>query len=139
MAYSNSPLYRVLVVEDDQPIRDLYVTKLGLEGFEVGHAVNGVHGLKMAESFAPDIILLDLMMPEMNGDEMLRHLRSHEWGADIRVVILTNMSKDEAPHALRFLSVDRYVVKAHYTPAQVVDIVRDVLHIRPDSYLTSGQ
>jgi DNA-binding NarL/FixJ family response regulator len=58
---------------------------------------------------------------------MLQELRSYDWGADIRIIILTNISKSEAPHALRFLSVDRYVVKAHSTPSQIVEIVKEVL------------
>jgi CheY-like chemotaxis protein len=66
-------------------------------------------------------------MPEMNGDEMLTRLREREWGGNIRVIVLTNISKDEAPATLRFLNVDRYVVKAHHTPAQVLEIVREVL------------
>jgi len=66
-------------------------------------------------------------MPGMTGEEMLAKMRAHEWGADVRVVILTNLSRDEAPPSLRFLGVSRYVVKAHHTPAQIVDIVREVL------------
>jgi hypothetical protein len=61
---------------------------------------------------------------------MLQHIREHHWGASIRVIILTNISRDEAPSLLRFLSVDRYIVKAHYTPSQVVAIVKEVLHIK---------
>jgi hypothetical protein len=63
----------------------------------------------------------------MGGSEMLAHLRSERWGSEIRVIVLTNISKDEAPPALRFLHVDRYIVKAHHTPAQVVSIVHEVL------------
>jgi hypothetical protein len=54
-------------------------------------------------------------------------MREQEWGADARVIILTNLSKDEAPSVLRFLSVDRYIVKAHHTPKQIVDIVDEIL------------
>ncbi len=86
---------------------------------------------KMATNYSkteqPDLLLLDIRMPGMSGDELLAKMRSTEWGADIRVIILTNLSRDEAPSSLRFLGVDRYVVKAHHTPSQVVDIVREVL------------
>ena len=118
---------KVLVVEDELVIQQMYAAKLELAGFEVRVAVNGTTGLEMAEVFRPDIILLDIRMPEMNGDEMLAHLREKEWGANMRVIILTNISRDEAPHVLRFLHVDRYVVKAHTTPAQVVQITQEVL------------
>jgi len=63
----------------------------------------------------------------MPGDEMLEKLRATPWGSGVRVIILTNISKNEAPQKLRFLNVDRYVVKAHHTPAQIVSIVQDVL------------
>jgi DNA-binding response OmpR family regulator len=93
-------------------------------------ADDGVEGLALTESFKPHLLLLDIRMPHMTGDEMLIKIREQEWGADMRVIILTNISKDEAPSILRFLRVDRYVVKAHYTPAQVVETVREVLHIK---------
>ncbi len=118
---------KIVIVEDEVSIRHLYETKLKLDGFEVRTARNGVEGLQVAQDFAPDLILLDLRMPEMSGDEMLAKLRSEDWGASIRVIVLTNISRDEAPSSLRFLNVDRYIVKAHYTPAQVTEIVREVL------------
>lgn len=73
------------------------------------------------------MILLDIRMPVMNGDEMLEKVRSKNWGADMRVIILTNISRDEAPMNLRLLHVDRYIVKAHHTPAQVINIIHEVL------------
>ncbi|HEU4914892.1 MAG TPA: response regulator [Candidatus Saccharimonadales bacterium] len=121
---------RAVVVEDDHDIQFLYKLKLEREGFEVAVASNGQEGLEVIKQFRPDIILLDLMMPIMSGSEMLAQMRAEEWGSDARVIILTNISKDEAPQALRFLHVDRYIVKAHHTPAQVVTIVHEVLGIR---------
>ena len=118
---------KILIVEDDVQIRQIYEFKLENSGFEVLSAMNGEMGLIEARAFTPDLILLDLRMPVMNGDIMLEHLRAEEWGADMRVIILTNISKDEAPRSLGFLGVDRYVVKAHHTPSQVVEIVREVL------------
>lgn len=105
----------------------MYRYKLEAEGFEVHVASNGASGLEQTKKVSPDLILLDIRMPEMNGDEMLKLVREQEWGAEVRVIVLTNLSKDEAPSILRLLGVDRYVVKAHYTPAQVVKIVREVL------------
>jgi len=122
----------VVVVEDDGDLRFLYQNKLEREGFRVAVAENGTEGLAVIQSTEPHIILLDLRMPGMSGAEMLARLRSEDWGSDIRVIILTNISKDEAPPTLRFLNVDRYIVKAHYTPAQVVGIVREVLGIKVD-------
>lgn len=118
---------KIAVIEDDHSIASMYEFKLKHCGFEVKIAPDGQEGLALAGSFLPDLILLDLMMPVMPGDEMLEKLRQTDWGANIRVIVLTNLSKDEAPHGLRFLDVDRYVVKAHHTPTQVVDIVQEVL------------
>jgi len=121
---------KILVVEDDQSLQSMYQFKLEILKFEVAVASNGEIGLQKAQEFIPDLILLDLMMPVMSGDEMLQRLRKTDWGADIRVVILTNISRDEAPSVLRFLNVDRYIVKAHHTPTQITDIVKEVLGIR---------
>lgn len=117
----------IAIIEDDAPIRQLYKTKLELEGFDVATAENGKLGLELLEQTKPALILLDLRMPIMNGDEMLVKLRESTWGADMRVIVLTNISRDEAPSNLRFLAVDRYLVKAHHTPSQVIEVVNEVL------------
>jgi DNA-binding response OmpR family regulator len=105
----------------------MYALKLKHEGFEVSTAKNGAEGLEVIEKVRPQLILLDIRMPVMSGDEMLRELRNKDYGEEIKVIILTNVSKDEAPLGLRMLGVDRYIVKAHYTPSQVAAIVREVL------------
>lgn len=120
----------IVIIEDEYPIAQLYKMKFEFEGFLVKTASNGRDGLKLIKAHRPDLVLLDLRMPHMSGDEMLAKLRAQDWGADIRVIILTNLSRDEAPTSLRFLGVERYIVKANHTPAQVVAIVRDVLGIR---------
>lgn len=129
MSVTGRPI-NIVIVEDNPAIANMYAFKLEHEGHVVRLAPNGAIGLQVCREEQPDIVLLDLMMPVMGGEEMLQKLRATEWGASIRVVILTNLSKSEAPHALRFLSVDRYVVKAHTTPAQVADIVHEVLGVR---------
>jgi CheY-like chemotaxis protein len=121
--------HKIAVVEDDHAIQLMYKFKLEYEGFQVGVASNGQEGLQLAERFQPDLILLDLHMPIMNGTDMLTQLRTTDWGSSIRVVILANTSKNEAPQALRFLHVDRYIEKAHSTPAQVVATVKEVIGI----------
>ena len=127
---STEAQYKILIIEDDAPIRTMYELKLKNSGFLVQSAHDGDVGLVNAKTFMPDLILLDLRLPTINGDVMLEKLRQTDWGANIRVVILTNISKDEAPQSLRVLGVDRYIVKAHHTPAQIVDIVRDILAIK---------
>lgn len=118
---------KVLIVEDETQIAKMYQFKLELNGYEVQCAINGKLGLELTEEWKPNLILLDLMMPEMNGVEMLEKVRAAQWGGNIKVIVLTNISKSEAPSKLRFLNVDRYIVKAHYTPSQVVQLVTEVL------------
>ncbi|MFZ1248705.1 MAG: response regulator [Candidatus Saccharimonadales bacterium] len=120
---------KVAIIEDELSISELYKTKFEHEGFSVVTAANGSDGLKVIKKAEPAVVLLDLRMPGMSGDEMLAKLRATEWGASIRVIILTNLSRDEAPSSLRFLGVSRYVIKAHYTPSQVVQITREVLNL----------
>lgn len=124
------PDYTVAIIEDEPAINEMYRIKLELEGFKAISAMDGLKGLEITEKHRPALILLDLKMPFMTGDVMLEKLRQTDWGAEIRVIILTNISRDEAPQSLRLLNVDRYIVKAHYTPAQVMDEVRQVLGIR---------
>lgn len=118
---------KICIIEDEPQIAAMYEFKLGLEGYAVSVANSAKDGLLLIKEVAPDLILLDLKMPHMNGDEMLERLRATAWGSSVRVIILTNISKNEAPQSLRLLNVDRYVIKAHHTPAQVVEMVNETL------------
>lgn len=118
---------KVAIIEDDQAISQMYRIKFETEGFEVETAANGKLGLELSEKMKPDIILLDLMMPEMNGDEMLVQLRKMDWGKDIKVIILTNMGEQEAPEIIKQLDVRRFIVKAEMTPRQVAEMVKTEL------------
>lgn len=120
---------KIAIVEDDHAIAQMYKFKLESAGFSTCIAGDGQQGLKVIQENQPQLILLDLRMPVMSGDEMLEKMRQTKWGSDIRVIILTNISRSEAPHSLRLLSVDRYIVKAHHTPAQVLDIINEVLRL----------
>lgn len=116
---------RVAIIEDDLAISQMYRLKFEAEGFEVGVAENGVAGLQLVKEFQPDIVLLDLMMPEMNGDEMLAKMR--EFDQKTPVLVLTNLGKEEAPNELDSLNVHSYIVKAEMTPKQVAQRVKQVL------------
>ncbi len=120
-------MVKIAVVEDDQAIAQMYRIKFEAEGYEVETAANGKLGLALAEDMRPDIILLDLMMPEMNGDEMLQKLRATDWGKKIKVIVLTNMGEQEAPDIIKQLDVRRFIVKAEMTPRQVAEMVKKEL------------
>lgn len=118
---------KIAIIEDDKPIRDMYIMKFQTAGLEVREAENGKQGLELIEAFKPDLILLDLMMPVMGGQQMLKELREKDWGKDTLVIILTNLSQNEASMNLRLLRVEKYIVKAYNTPKQVLEMVLEVL------------
>lgn len=118
---------KIAIIEDDIAIAQMYRIKFEAEGYQVQSAENGKLGLELLESMKPDIVLLDLMMPEMNGDEVLSKLRTTDWGKDMKVIILTNMGEQEAPEILKSLNVSAFIVKADMTPRQVADLVKSRL------------
>ena len=118
---------KIAIIEDDAAIAQMYRMKLEADGFIVETAENGKLGLQLAEEMRPDVILLDLMMPEMNGDEMLVKLRATDWGKTTKVIILTNMGEQEAPASLKDLDVLNFIVKADMTPRQVAELVQKYL------------
>lgn len=120
---------RIAIIEDDPAISQMYRMKFEAEGYEVETAANGRLGLMLCEEWRPEIILLDLMMPEVSGDEMLVKLRATDWGKDIKVIVLTNMGEQEAPEIVKQLDVRHFIVKAEMTPKQVAEIVKTELGV----------
>jgi DNA-binding response OmpR family regulator len=103
--------------------------KFEADGFEVQVADNGKDGVLLAEHMKPDLILMDLQMPQMNGAEALKEIRSQSWGKTVPVIILTNLGEEEAPKNLHALGIDSYIVKADLTPRQVVARVKSALKL----------
>lgn len=121
-------LKRILLVEDDEFLAELYATKLKLEGFEVVLAPDGEKGVKLAKSKAPDLILLDIILPKMDGFEVLKEIKADPATKPIPVILLTNLSqKDEVKKGLSLGAVD-YLIKAHFMPSEVVQKITQVLH-----------
>ncbi len=115
---------KIAIIEDDQAISQMYRFKFEAEGYDVQTAENGKLGLELIQNMKPDIILLDLMMPEMTGDEVLTKMRASSWGKDIKVIILTNMGEQEIPESVKKLNVNDVILKANMTPRQVADVVK---------------
>lgn len=118
---------KIAIIEDDLAIAQMYRLKFEAEGHKVEIAENGKLGLALCEQMKPDLVLLDLMMPEMNGDEMLEKMRATDWGKTIPVIILTNVGEQEAPDKLKSLHVKTYIVKAEMTPKQVAEVAKQQL------------
>lgn len=118
---------KIAIIEDDPTINQMYRMKFEADGFDVGLADNGKRGVELVETFAPDMILLDLQMPIMDGPTALAEIRKHAWGKKTPVIILTNMGEEESPKELKALGIHSYIVKADLTPSQVVSRVKDAL------------
>ena len=118
---------KIAIIEDDAVISQMYRMKFEADGFEVQLANNGKRGVAMVENFLPDLILMDLQMPEMNGAEALAAIRKEKWGKDIPVIILTNLGQEESPKEIKNLGIHSYIVKAELTPRQVVQRVTEAL------------
>ncbi|MGO3702046.1 MAG: response regulator transcription factor [Candidatus Saccharimonadales bacterium] len=121
---------KIAIIEDDAAIHQMYRMKFESEGFDVQLASDGKAGIELVKTFQPDIVLLDLQMPEVNGTEALREIRHNDWGKDVPVIILTNLGEEESPQELKSLDVAGYIVKADLTPRQVVARTKEVLDAR---------
>lgn len=118
---------KILLIEDDPFILKMYETKFRLEKLETKIAENGQKGLDLLESFDPDIVLLDLMMPEKDGFEVLQEMRSSEKWQKLPVIVLSNISQEIDIERARELGATDYYVKTSLTPQQVVDKIKEVL------------
>ncbi|HSX07420.1 MAG TPA: response regulator [Candidatus Saccharimonadales bacterium] len=118
---------KIAIIEDDQAISQMYRIKFEAEGYEVETAEDGKLGLELIESMRPDIVLLDLMMPVMTGEEMLARLRTMPWGKNVKVIILTNRGEQEIPPEVKKLGVSALILKADMTPRQVAELVKGKL------------
>lgn len=117
----------ILLIEDDFFVSDVYQTKLGQENFQVVAAENGMVAMKKLEEINPDLILLDIVMPYMDGREVLKKLRENEKWKKIPVLILTNLSQRSEVDDLLKSGADDYLIKSHFTPSEVVGKVRAIL------------
>jgi|AntRauTorckE6833_2_1112554.scaffolds.fasta_scaffold00630_12 DNA-binding response OmpR family regulator len=129
----------IVIAEDDQMLAEIYQTRLELAGYTCEVAHDGLTALNLIHTAMPDLVLLDLMMPQLSGDEVLARMRVSDWGKDIKVIILTNISESEAPLSLDDLKFERYIVKVNLSHNQLAEIVGKTLAGNTDTSTGSPQ
>lgn len=110
---------KVLLIEDESEVAELYRLKLSLDGYNVSVAENGEEGLKKSLAERPDLIFLDIKMPGMDGFEVLKHLRADKITKDTPVVILSNFDEQEMIEKGLTLGANEYLIKSQFTPADL--------------------
>ncbi len=122
---------KVLIVEDEAMLADMYATKFSMEGFEAEKANDGSEGLAKAATFKPDVILLDIIMPKIDGFGVLKRLRAEAAFKHTLIVLLTNLGQEDDVKKGKQLGANDYFVKANHTPADVVEKIRKLTGVAP--------
>ncbi len=118
---------KILIIEDDSYISDMYRIKLESSGYEVIIAGDGIEGFKALEKQKPNIILLDIVMPKMDGFNVLKMIKNNSNCKNIPVILLTNLGQEENVKRGFELGAVSYIIKAHFTPSEVVEKIKGVL------------
>lgn len=119
---------KILLVEDDPFLIDIYTTKLVDSGFKVVVAKRGNMALKKIEKEEPDLVLLDIVLPGMDGWEVLRKINEEDKGENCKIVILSNLGqKEEVDKGLNMGAIE-YFIKAHYTPEEITKKIKEILN-----------
>lgn len=127
---------KIIIVEDNPSLADIYKTRLELIGYTCFLAYNGITALYFIQKELPDLVLLDLMVPDIAGDQILARMRGSTWGKDIPVYVISNLNEVDAPAGLRELGIAGYSVKANMSNDDIDNIVNGIL--RPDATATSA-
>lgn len=120
---------KILIAEDEVPLMNALKTKLGKAGFSVLGAKNGEQALQMARNENPDILLLDIIMPRLHGIDVYKKIRESDWGMQLPIVLLSNLSND--PHATDIANRDDrclYLVKSDVKMKEVIEAIQTLLN-----------
>ena len=124
---TNGKKKEILIIEDDTTISNMYHTSLTNDGYVVTLAEDGEKGLELAKKDKPDVILLDIIMPRMDGFAVLEHLKGDAETKDIPVLMLTNLGQGDDKERGKKLGASDYIVKADLTPLQVSEKIKKYL------------
>ena len=117
----------ILLVEDDPFVVDIYTAKLGSAGFKVEVAEDGEEAIRKLKEKKPDLMVLDIVLPNIDGWELLKMVRTELGMEDLKVVVLSNLTQKEEVQKGSALGVIRYFVKASFTPSEVVEEIKKIL------------
>lgn len=120
---------QVLLIEDDPFLIDIYTTKLKEAGFEVGVAEDGERALEKIKERTPDLVILDIVLPNIDGWGILKEIRKDEKFKNLKVMILSNLGQRKEVEKGIKLGATQYLIKAHHTPSQVMEKIRQILNI----------
>lgn len=123
----------MLLVDDDLTLREMYAERLKAEGFSVEMAKDGEEALRKATDLHPNIILLDIMMPKLNGLEVLKKLKDNQDTKDIPVIVLTALIQDREKHESMVEGAADYIVKSETMPGDVIAKIKAILEHHPKS------
>lgn len=118
---------KIVIIEDNPALADIYKTRLELLGYTCFLGYNGVNGLYFIQKEIPHLVLLDLMIPDIAGSDVLKIMRGSDWGKDIKVLIISNLNEADAPVGLRELGIEGYAVKANLSNDQLDQLVINIL------------
>jgi len=118
---------KIVIVEDNYSLSDIYKTRLELLGYNCFTAYDGVAALNTIQKELPDLVLLDLMVPKIAGDQILETMRKNDWGRNIPVFIISNLNESDAPAGLRDMGIEGYAVKANLSNDQLDRLVDSIL------------
>ncbi len=121
---SGSQPKKILLVEDDEGLAQVYITRMEVDGFEVKRVPNGEDALATAVEYKPDLILLDIMMPKVNGFDVLDILRNTPETTNVKIIMLTALSQEADLKKAQEMGVDDYIVKSQVVIADVVDRIK---------------
>ena len=118
---------KILLVEDDLLIVEIYTTRLKEAGFEIESEVDGESAIRKLKEKDFDLVLLDIVLPNLTGFEFLEKIRNNEKLKNVKVLILSNLGQKTDVDKAERLGAIKYLIKAHYTPSEVVEEVRKIL------------
>lgn len=118
---------RIVIVEDNASLAEIYKTRLELLGYECFIAADGTSAVDIIKDKKPNLVLLDIILPDISGGDVLSVMRANDWGKNIPVYVISNLNETEAPQNLRGLGIEGYAVKANLSNDQLDQLVDAIL------------